>query len=98
MPPPTRRKLPGMRRQRRLARIPASPNPSIRVNGALQPSTWDEALDRAAEGFRRNLDARGPDAPRHLQLLEVHERSELPGAEARPVAFGTNNIDSCNRT
>ena len=56
--------------------------PLVRENGALRPATWDEALDRAAEGFRRNLAARGPELARHLQLLEVHQRGELPGAEA----------------
>ena len=26
--------------------------PLVRENGALRPATWDEALDRAAAGFR----------------------------------------------
>ena len=26
--------------------------PMVRDNGALRPATWDEALDRAAAGFR----------------------------------------------
>ena len=47
------------------------------------PPRWDEALDRAAEGFRRAREA-DTRRVRHLQLLEVHQRGELPGAEARP--------------
>ena len=33
--------------------------PLVRDNGVLRPATWDEALDRAAHGFRRTLDAHG---------------------------------------
>ena len=36
--------------------------PLVRDSGALRPATWDEALDRAAEGFRRNVERHGPDA------------------------------------
>jgi len=31
--------------------------PMVRDKGKLRPASWDEALDRAAEGFRRNIDA-----------------------------------------
>ena len=57
--------------------------PLVRDDGVLRPATWDEALDRAAEGFA--ADDRAPRAgrARHLQLLEGHQRGELPGAEAR---------------
>ena len=36
--------------------------PLVRDGGVLRPATWDEALTRAADGFRRNLAAHGPDA------------------------------------
>ena len=35
--------------------------PMVRENGVLRPATWDEALDRAAGGFR-SAAAAGPDA------------------------------------
>jgi formate dehydrogenase (hydrogenase) len=38
---------------------PRLTQPLVRENGILRTATWDEALDVAAEGFRRNLTARG---------------------------------------
>ena len=35
--------------------------PLVRDAGVLRPASWDEALDRAAEGFRRTLARKGPD-------------------------------------
>ena len=56
--------------------------PLVRDNGELRPASWDEALDRAAAGFRRALDAGRRDRP--LQLLQDHERAELRRTEVRP--------------
>lgn len=71
--------------------------PLVREGGVLRPATWPEALDRAAEGFRRNR-AKGPN---HLGIFScsksTNEMNYLAGKLAR-VAFGTHNIDSCNRT
>src|SRR5881227_3984642 len=52
------------RRRRRTSSEPLTrlTTPLVREHGVLRPASWDEALDRAAEGFRRNLEARGPDA------------------------------------
>ena len=36
--------------------------PLVRDSGELRSATWAEALDRAAEGFRRNVERHGPDA------------------------------------
>jgi formate dehydrogenase major subunit len=72
--------------------------PLVREHGALRPATWDEALDRAAAGFRRNLAAGGPDALGIFSCSKsTNEVNFLAGKFAR-VVFGTNNIDSCNRT
>ena len=32
--------------------------PLVRDGGVLRPATWDEALDRAAAGFRAAVDSR----------------------------------------
>ncbi len=72
--------------------------PLVRDHGALRPATWDEALDRAAEGFRRNLAARGPDA---LGIFSCSKSTNEVNYQAQKLArtvFGTHNIDSCNRT
>lgn len=72
--------------------------PLVRVDGALQPTTWDVALDRAAEGFRRNIDARGPNALGIFSCSKSTNEVNFLAQKLARVAFGTNNIDSCNRT
>lgn len=73
-------------------------DPLVRDNGALRPATWDEALDRAAQGFRRNLDAHGSNALGIFSCSKsTNEMNYLAQKLARAV-FGTHNVDSCNRT
>jgi formate dehydrogenase major subunit len=66
--------------------------------GRLRPASWDEALSRAVEGFRR---ARAADATRTCGIFScskaTNEVNYLAQKFARQV-LGTNNIDSCNRT
>jgi predicted molibdopterin-dependent oxidoreductase YjgC len=77
---------------------PRLTHPLVRENGALRKATWDKALDVAAEGFRRNLAARGPNSLGIFSCSKAtNEVNFLAGKLAR-VAFGNNNIDSCNRT
>ena len=66
--------------------------------GVLRPATWDEALDRAAQGFRSAVEKHGP---RTFGLFScsktTNEMNYLAQKFARTVV-GSNNIDSCNRT
>ena len=72
--------------------------PLVRENGDLRPASWDEALDRAAAGFRRTIDSSGPNAIGTFSCSKsTNEVNFLAGKLSRAV-FGTNNIDSCNRT
>ncbi len=72
--------------------------PLVREGGQLRPATWDEALDRAADGFRRTIAARGPNAVGVFSCSKsTNEVNFLAQKLARQV-LGTNNIDSCNRT
>jgi len=72
--------------------------PLVREHGVLRPATWDEALDRAAAGFRRNIDAHGPDALGIFSCSKSTNEVNFMAQKIARVAFGTNNIDSCNRT
>jgi formate dehydrogenase (hydrogenase) len=72
--------------------------PLVREHGVLRPASWDEALDRAAEGFRRNLDAHGPDALGIFSCSKSTNEVNFLAQKLARAAFGTNNIDSCNRT
>ena len=78
--------------------LPRLTHPLVRDDGALRPATWDEALDRAAEGFRRNLAAHGPDALGIFSCSKSTNEVNFLAQKLARVAFGNNNIDSCNRT
>jgi len=72
--------------------------PLVRDNDILRPATWDEALDRAAEGFRRNLAARGADALGIFSCSKSTNEVNFLAQKLARTVFGTHNIDSCNRT
>ena len=72
--------------------------PLVRDNGVLRPATWDEALDRAADGFRRNIEARGPDSLGTFSCSKSTNEVNFLAQKLSRVVFGTHNIDSCNRT
>ena len=78
--------------------LPRLTRPLVRENGVLRPATWDEALDRAAEGFRRNRDNRGPDSLGIFSCSKSTNEMNFLAQKLARVAFGTHNIDSCNRT
>jgi len=72
--------------------------PLIRVDGALRPASWDEALERAARGIRTAVDRRGGQAFGLFSCSKTtNEMNYLAQKVARAVV-GSNNIDSCNRT
>lgn len=80
---------------RRYARIT---QPLVRENGALRPATWDEALDRAASGFRSAVERHGPETFGLFSCSKAtNEVNYLAQKFARQV-IGSNNVDSCNRT
>jgi formate dehydrogenase major subunit len=72
--------------------------PMVRDNGKLRTATWDEALVRAAEGFRKVRAERGGEAIGLFSCSKAtNEVNYLAQKFARTV-LGSNNIDSCNRT
>ena len=72
--------------------------PFVRDADGLRPATWEEALDRAAEGLAR---ARQTDATKSFGIFScskaTNEMNFLAQKFARAV-IGSNNVDSCNRT
>ncbi len=70
--------------------------PLVRDGGELRPASWDEALDRAAAGFRRALEN-----GRQTGVFSCSKTTnELNFATQKfsRVALHSNNVDSCNRT
>jgi formate dehydrogenase major subunit len=72
--------------------------PMVRDNGALRPATWDEALDRAAAGFARNLEKKGPNSIGIFSCSKSSNEVNFLASKLARSVFGNNNIDSCNRT
>jgi formate dehydrogenase major subunit len=78
--------------------LPRLTEPLVRENGRLRPASWEEALDRAADGFRKVRERHGPDAFGLFSCSKAtNEVNYLAQKFVRSVV-GTNNIDSCNRT
>ncbi len=72
--------------------------PLVRDGGVLRAASWDEALDRAAEGFRRNRAAHGANASGIFSCSKSTNEVNYLAQKLARVAFGNHNIDSCNRT
>jgi predicted molibdopterin-dependent oxidoreductase YjgC len=72
--------------------------PMVREHGGLRPAGWDEALDRAAEGFRRSMEKYGPQAFGMFSCSKATNELNYLSQKFARVVIGSNNIDSCNRT
>ena len=77
---------------------PRLTEPYIRENGDLRPASWDEALDRAAAGFRAALDDHGPTAFGMFSCSKTTNELNFMAQKFARAVIGSNNIDSCNRT
>jgi len=72
--------------------------PLVRERGELRPATWDEALGRAAEGFRRTIERHGGDAIGTFSCSKASNEVNFLAQKLVRVGFHTHNVDSCNRT
>ena len=77
---------------------PRLTHPLVRDEGRLRRASWDEALGRAAAGFRRVRDAHGPDAFGLFSCSKATNEMNYVAQKFVRAVIGTNNIDSCNRT
>ncbi len=85
------RRTPGRPRPRLTA-------PLVRRDGELQAATWDEALDRVADGLGRTVDAHGPRAVGMFSCSKATNEMNFAAQKFARTVLGSNNIDSCNRT
>jgi formate dehydrogenase (hydrogenase) len=71
--------------------------PLVRDANELRPASWDEALDRAADGFRATIERHGPSSFGLFSCSKAtNEVNYLAQKFARSI--GSHNVDSCNRT
>ena len=72
--------------------------PLVRENGALRPASWDEALTRATSGFQAAVDKHGPQTFGIFSCSKTTNELNFMSQKFARTVFGSNNIDSCNRT
>ncbi len=72
--------------------------PMVRENGRLRPANWDEALERAAQGFRGAVQKNGPQSFGLFSCSKTTNEMNFLAQKFARVVIGSNNIDSCNRT
>jgi predicted molibdopterin-dependent oxidoreductase YjgC len=72
--------------------------PLIRENGKHRPATWEEALDRVAEGIRREVAQHGPRTFGMFSCSKTTNELNYTAQKFVRSVVGSNNIDSCNRT
>ena len=70
------------------------------VRGAegLRRASWEEALDVAATGIRRAVDAYGPTTFGVFSCSKATNEMNYFAQKFIRTAVGSNNIDSCTRT
>lgn len=71
--------------------------PLVREDGVLRPASWDEAVARAADGFRKAEAEHG----RHSIYAIASGRTPSEGCYLMGkwvrVGYGTNQVDNCSR-
>lgn len=77
---------------------PRLTTPLVRIDGELRPTSWDDALARAASGLASVRDTHGPDQVGLFSCSKSTNETNYAAQKFARTVIGTNNIDSCNRT
>jgi predicted molibdopterin-dependent oxidoreductase YjgC len=65
--------------------------------GKLEPASWEEALDRAAEGFRKVAEEHGPQAIYGIASGRAPNEVAYAMQKLMRAGWGLNHIDHCAR-
>ena len=72
--------------------------PLIREGKTHRPASWEEALDRVANGLRQQIEKHGPRAFGMFSCSKTTNELNYIAQKFVRAVVGCNNIDSCNRT
>ena len=72
--------------------------PMLKENGKLREATWEEALNKVAEGFKSVIDLHGSEAFGMFSCSKTTNEVNYAAQKFARRVLGSNNIDSCNRT
>ena len=67
------------------------------ADGQLQETSWDEALDRAAAGFRRAIEEHGRHSVYAVASGRTATEADYLMQKFIRAGLGTNYIDNCSR-
>jgi formate dehydrogenase major subunit len=73
-------------------------HPLVRENGSLRPARWEEAIERAGQGFAETVKRHGGSSFGLLSCSKATNEVNFMAQKFARVVLGSNNIDSCNRT
>lgn len=68
-----------------------------RADGKLHATTWDEALDIAAQGFQQVVEKYGRHAVYGIASGRTPSEANYTMQKFMRASFGTNYIDNCSR-
>ncbi len=71
--------------------------PLVKEDGRFQKTTWNEAINHAAQNFNRIKDESGPDAIGVLVSAKVTNEENYLAQKFTRATIGTNNVDHCAR-
>jgi formate dehydrogenase major subunit len=83
---------------KRANRRPRLTTPLVRDGDELRPATWNEALERAADGLGSVRDTHGGTAVGMFSCSKATNELNYLAQKFIRVTMRSNNIDSCNRT
>jgi predicted molibdopterin-dependent oxidoreductase YjgC len=72
--------------------------PMVRDWSGLSTASWDEALDRAADGLRRATERNGGQGVGLFSCSKATNEMNFIAQKFMRQVLSSNNIDSCNRT
>jgi predicted molibdopterin-dependent oxidoreductase YjgC len=72
--------------------------PLVRENGALREASWDEALQRAADGLLAATRRNGGSGVGLFSCSKATNEMNFVAQKFMRQVLRSNNIDSCNRT
>jgi formate dehydrogenase (hydrogenase) len=72
--------------------------PMVREDGVMRVATWDEALDRAADGLRAATERNGGNGVGLFSCSKATNEMNFVAQKFMRQVLRSNNIDSCNRT
>ena len=71
--------------------------PLIKRDGNLVEASWDEAMEKVAQGFRENKEKNGPDSMAVFASAKITNEENYALMKFTRAVLGTNNIDHCAR-